>query len=66
MVTFENGMTAHSATFPTVARFHMGAGIYRFCVIGTAYGHLHTCGGDVRTWGSYSAARRAAKAYNPF
>lgn len=35
----------------------------RFCIVGTDYGYLHTIGGDVRTWGSYSGARRICKAY---
>ena len=30
------------------------------------YGHIHTTGGDVRTWGSYSGARRFARSYSPF
>lgn len=68
MVTFENGIDARArdAKHPAVARFHMGNGSYRFCVIGTDYGYLHTSGGDVRTWGSYSGAYRAAKAYRSF
>lgn len=40
--------------------------VYRFCVIGTDYGHIHTTGGDVRTWRSYSGARRAANKYVGF
>lgn len=65
MVTFENGMDIRSrqAGKPTVARFRMGNGVYRCCVIGTAYGYIHTSGGDVKTWGSYSGARAAARKY---
>jgi len=65
MITFENGIDsrARSVNNPTVAKFHMGRGIYKYCVIGTDYGYLHTAGGDVRTWSSYSGARRHAKNY---
>lgn len=68
MITFETGIDARarSVSEPTVAKFHMGQGQYRFVVIGTQYGYLHTTGGDVRTWGSYSGARRAARNYQPF
>ena len=65
MITFESGIDHRSreCKVPTVARFHMGNGQYRFIVIGTNYGHIHTTGGDVRTWRSYSGARRAARNY---
>ena len=65
MITFENGMDIRSRQVdkPTVARFHMGGGVYRYCVIGTGYGHIHTSGGDVKTWGSYSGAYSAARKY---
>lgn len=67
MITFESGIDirARSVSVPTVARFHVGAGAYRYCVIGTQYGYLRTSGGDVRTWGTYSGARRAALRYVP-
>ena len=67
MITFENGIDSRSRIYvvPTVARFHVSNGAYRFCVIGTAYGHIHTSAGDVRTWQTISGARRAAKAYLP-
>ena len=52
-------------TAPTVARIITRNGV-RFCVIGTDYGYLHTSGGDIRTWGSYSGARRAARDYLAF
>ena len=68
MIHFKNGIDARSrqVTAPTVASFDMGKGSIRFIVIGTEYGHLHTSGGDVRTWASYSGARKAATAYTPF
>jgi hypothetical protein len=49
-----------------VARFNIGNGNYRYIVIGTEYGYIHTSGGDVRTWGSYSGAYRFAKQYQSF
>ena len=65
MLTFENGMDYRAREFdaPTVARFRINATEYRYCVIGTQYGHIHTISGDVRTWRSYSGARRAARNY---
>lgn len=68
LITFHNGLDIRTRqqSAPTVARFHVGAGVYRFVVIGTEYGHIHTTGGDVRTWGSYSGARRFARSYSPF
>lgn len=67
MITFENGFDSRmrEASAPTVAKFRISGNEYRFVVIGTAYGYLHTTGGDVRTWGSYSGARRAARNYQP-
>lgn len=67
MITFENGIDirCREATKPTVAKFHMGNSEYRYVVIGTQYGYIHTSGGDVRTWGSYSAARKFIKRYIP-
>lgn len=68
LITFEHGMDyrARLPDRPTVARFNMGNGLYRFIVIGTQYGYIHTRGGDVRTWRTYSGARRAAIGYQPF
>lgn len=65
LVTFERGMDirCREPKRPTVARFNLGDGTYRFVVIGTEYGYLHTTAGAVRTWRSYSGARRAARAY---
>lgn len=34
-----------------------------FIVIGTDYGHIHTSGGDIRTWKSYSGARKFLNSY---
>ena len=69
MITFENGIDirAREPAKPTVARFAMGDKdkTYRYIVIGTAYGYLHTTAGDVRTWRSYSGARRACNRYVP-
>ena len=67
MITFETGVDirARQPLTPTVARIRVSGDTYRFCVIGTQYGYLRTTGGDVRTWGSYSGARRAARAYVP-
>jgi hypothetical protein len=51
---------------PTVAKLTTHAlGIHKveYIVIGTAYGALHTIHGDIRTWKSYSGARRAALKY---
>lgn len=64
---FRNGMDAlcRDYTKPTVARFWVTPSELRFAVVGTDYGPLHTIGGNVRTWKSYSGARRAARAYRP-
>jgi hypothetical protein len=35
----------------------------KFCCVGTLYGHIHTTGGDLRTWQSYSGARRFLTKY---
>ena len=65
MITFEKGMDyrCREAAAPTVARFNMGDGTYRYVVIGTAYGYIRRNSGDVYTWGSYSGARRYARKY---
>jgi hypothetical protein len=54
---------AYSA--PTVLYVDFGAadGAPRFAIVGTDYGYLHTTGGDIRTWRSYSGARRICRAY---
>lgn len=68
LITFENGMDirCREQSAPTVAKFHVGNGVYKFCVIGTEYGFIHTCLGAVRLWGSYSGARRVARNYEAF
>ena len=67
MIVFENGMDSRCREVPSpqVARFNMGNGTYRYCVIGTAYGYIHTRSGDVRTWTTYSGARRGLLRYTP-
>lgn len=35
----------------------------RYAIVGTMYGFLHTTAGDVRTWGTYSGAYKAAIKY---
>ena len=32
-----------------------------YCLIGTDYGHIHTSGGDVRTWATRSGAAQWLK-----
>ena len=66
LITFESGMDGRcrEQATPTVAKFHVGNGVYKFCVIGTSYGFIHTHSGAVRLWGSYSGARRVAREYN--
>lgn len=68
MITFENGLDIRTRQqpAPTVARIRVQGAEYRYCVIGTQYGHIHTTGGDVRTWRSYSGARRFLRNYQPF
>lgn len=65
MEVFENGITieCRNPTKPEVAKFRVFGGIYKYCVIGTAYGFIHTIGGDVRVWDTYSGAYKAAKRY---
>lgn len=67
MITFESGIDIRCRQMPapTVARFALGDGSYRFIVVGTQYGYLRTTGGDVRTWQTYSGARRAIRNYRP-
>lgn len=67
MITFENGidLRCRQAAKPTVAKFRIVAEKYAYVVIGTAYGYWHTSAGDVRTWATYSGARRAALRYEP-
>ena len=68
MITFYNGLDIRTRLQPkpTVARFELSPGKYAFIVIGTEYGHIHTSGGDVRTWSSRSGAQKAAARYVSF
>jgi len=71
LVTFYGSLDGRSreVVTPTVARLigrFSTAGIEtRYVVIGTAYGHIHTANGDIRTWRSYSGARKAVRNYKP-
>lgn len=67
MIVFENGIDirCREVTKPQIAKFRVKDNEYRFVVIGTQYGHIHTSAGDVRTWGSYSSAYKFLKQYNP-
>jgi len=68
MILFENGIDVRCRHFasPTVAKIRVSGDKYKFIVVGTEYGYIHTSGGDVRTWNTYSGARRVAKAYQSF
>lgn len=56
---------------PTIIRFRAPASQFSrgpksqilFAIVGTDYGYLHTTGGDLRTWKSYSGAYRILKQY---
>ena len=48
---------------PTVAKFKVATNKYVYIVIGTDYGYIRTSAGDLRTWISYSSARKAALKY---
>ena len=65
MITFYGYLDfkVRTATSPTVARFEVLPGVFKFIVIGTTYGHIRTTSGDIRTWASYSGAQRFAKNY---
>lgn len=67
MLTFENGLDIRTRqqTRPCVARIRVTGTEYRYCIIGTQYGHIHTTGGDVRTWKSKSGAYRFLRSYSP-
>lgn len=68
MITFENGLDVRTRQQekPVVARIRVRGAEYHYCIIGTQYGHIHTSGGDVRTWRSYSGACRFLRTYQPF
>lgn len=67
MIVFENGLDyrTRECDKPQVAKIRIRGNEYRYCIIGTQYGHIHTAGGDVRTWGSYSGAYKFLKSYSP-
>ena len=56
---------------PTIVRFRVSDSPFSggpksqilFAIVGTDYGYLHTTGGDLRTWKSYSGAYRILKQY---
>lgn len=48
---------------PTIARFTVVPGDVRFVVIGTPYGFWFKTDGTIRTWHSYSGARKAMRRY---
>jgi len=60
LVTLPEG--ARQFKKPTVLRADFGRGT-KYIVVGTTYGYIHTSSGDIRTWNSYSGARRAARNY---
>lgn len=65
MIVFKNGLDyrTHEVTTPTVARYEITSDITKFIVIGAKYGALHKLSGGLKTWKSYSGARRAANKY---
>jgi hypothetical protein len=60
MIIFENGLDIRIRQQPAPTVAMLGD---RYIVIGTDYGYIHTIGGDIRTWKSYSGARRFAAKY---
>lgn len=68
MITFENGLDfrARQQNRPCIAKLNLGNEEYRFIIIGTNYGYIHTISGDVRTWKSYPGAYKFLKQYQPF
>ena len=65
MLEFTSGMDIRSREpkTPTVAKFWINDETLAYCIIGTDYGHIHTSDGSVRTWKSYSSARKFAVKY---
>jgi hypothetical protein len=59
-------LTPRAYDRPTVVRVRFSPTDVRYVVCGTQYGYLHTTSGEMRTWRSYSGARRVARAYVPF
>lgn len=70
MLTFTDHVDARcrEPAKPTVAKLLNSADPkdVKYIVVGTQYGYLHTTGGDIRYWRSYSGARRVARNYEPF
>ena len=68
MIEFKTGIDirAREPSKPTVAKFWVNDTQMAYCVIGTQYGYIHTRAGDLRVWGSYSGAYKAAKNYIDF
>lgn len=62
MLKFEKAIDARcrAPSRPEVAMLD-----HHYIVIGTQYGYLRTAAGDVRTWKTYSGARKAVKRYVP-
>ena len=72
MFTFINHLDSRARNAaPQVARIELTIRTYatdsqagaettltKYICIGTDYGYIHTSGGDVRTWDSYSGARK--------
>lgn len=68
MEFFKNGkmVNCREPKQATVAVVRFRDGEERYAVIGTQYGYLHNTAGELRTWGSYSGAYKAAKRYVAF
>lgn len=65
MIHFTNGIDIRCRVpqKPTVARFTVAPGDIRFVVIGIPYGFWFKTDGTIRTWRSYSGARKAMHRY---
>lgn len=60
--TFTDMQSAGRTYPPTVAKINSIDGTFYAC-IGTDYGYIHTTGGEVRLWHSYSGAKRFLNKY---
>ena len=60
--TFTDMQSACRTYSPTVAKINSIDGTFYAC-IGTPYGYIHTTGGEVRLWHSYSGAKRFLNKY---
>lgn len=65
MITFEKGIDirCRQQPSPCIAKLNIGSGDYRYIIIGTDYGYIHTSGGNVRTWKTYSGAYKFIRKY---